>query len=204
MNRGSGSTHFFAVVALLAATMLFASGCGESNLVTANEAGGPTADADTDGTTEPTEKERADGGDSKDDSAKPDADSDDEEPSKSAATPKQKAVTSEVTTAFNRLMKAYRDRDYEYVCNRAYSSDYIAELKKRGGCESVVEEEVGSVKSFSGTIKNTTELSNTVVEANVVLRITPKSGAAAENDAQVHFKKQAGEWKYFIYTGKNG
>lgn len=204
MNRGNGSNHFFAVVALLVATMLFASGCGESETDTASEATGPTAAANVDAATEPTEEESAAEDGSKSDSSKPDSDSSKAEAPKSDKTPGQKAVDSEVATAFNRLMKAYRDRDYDYVCERAYSSDYVAELEKRGGCTTVVKQEIGSVKSSSGSFKNATRLSDTLVEANVVLRITPKSGATAENDTQVHFKKQAGEWKYFIYTGNNG
>lgn len=204
MNRGSGSNYFFAVVALLVATMFFASGCGDSDTGTANETAGPTVAADADAATEPTGKKSAAEDDSKGNSSKPESDSSDAEAPKTDKTSEQKSLESEVTTAFNRLMKAYRDRDYEYVCTRAYSSDYLVELEKRGGCKSVVEEEIGSVKSTSGSVKNVTKLSDTLAEVNVILRITPKSGATAENDTQVHFKKQAGEWKYFIYTGNNG
>lgn len=204
MNRGSGSNYFFVVVALLVATVLFASGCGESDSSTATGTEGPTAAADVDAATEPTGKASAAEDDSKSDSSNPDSDSSDSEAPKTDKTSEQKSLESEVTTAFNRLMKAYRDRDYEYVCTRAYSSDYLVELEKRGGCKSVVEEEIGSVKSTSGSVKNVTKLSDTLAEVNVILRITPKSGATAENDTQVHFKKQAGEWKYFIYTGNNG
>lgn len=204
MNRGSGSNYFFAVVALLVATMFFASGCGDSDTGTANETAGPTVAADADAATEPTGKKSAAEDDSKGNSSKPESDSSDAEAPKSDKTPEQKAVDSEVTTAFNRLMKAYRDRDYEYVCTRAYSTDYIAELKKRGGCKKVVEEEVGSVKSFSGSVKGMSKLNDDAVQVSVVLRITPKTGAPVENDTTVHFKKQAGEWKYFIFTGNNG
>lgn len=205
MNRGIGLAKLFAAVALLAAAMLFASGCGDDASNSAESPAGPTAALGAEGATGSSGEDRASDKQDADDKSKSDdsGSAEDERPA-SPSSAGQKALKSEVTIAFNRLMKAFRDRDYDYVCSRAYSRDYVEELNKRGGCESVVEEEIGSVKSTSGSVKRVTELGDTLVEANVVLRITPKSGATAENDTQVHFKKQAGEWKYFVYTGENG
>lgn len=185
--------------------MLIAASCGDSESDSAGSQTGPTTALDADGSTGPTGDDRAaNDKDDADKSSKEDPESADDERPSSPSTPEQKALESEVAVAFNRLMKAYRDRDYDYVCNRAYSSDYIKELEKRGGCKKVVEEEVGSVKSFSGSVKGMSKLNDDAVQVSVVLRITPKTGAATENDTTVHFKKQAGEWKYFIFTGSNG
>lgn len=193
-------------VALLVTAVLFSSGCGDGESDKTGNTAAPTVatgGGESTGATGDASSEKSDDDASTSKDQKKSGSSSEQRP-ESPPTPEQKALESEVTTAFNRLMKAYRDRDYDYVCTRAYSTDYIAELKKRGGCKKVVEEEVGSVKSFSGSVKGMSKLNNDAVQVSVVLRITPKSGAAAENDTTVHFKKQAGEWKYFIFTGNNG
>lgn len=176
---------------LLAAATLV-SGCGDSgNAVSAAESG-TTSPTPATGATGRADKPKEDSSGAADGAPAP----------KMNGTPK--SVQADVGAAFARLMAAYRNRDYDYVCNKAYSSDYVAELAKRGGCKTVVAQENVSVASVSGEVKGMHKVSDDLVEVNVVLTIKPKTGSKVTNKTEVHFKEQNGDWKYFIYTGKNG
>lgn len=112
-------------------------------------------------------------------------------------------VKRELTIAWNRLLKAMNDGDVDYVCGTAYSSDYLAELNSKGGCEKVTEAGLASVEGFTGPIRGINLINPNLGEVYVTLT-RKTSGKDVTSEPAIHFKKQNGQWKRFIYTGENG
>ncbi|MGB0872304.1 MAG: hypothetical protein ACPGWS_00410 [Solirubrobacterales bacterium] len=113
------------------------------------------------------------------------------------------AVKRELTIAWNRLLSAMNNGDVDYICGTAYSSDYLAELNSKGGCKKVTEQGLASVEGFEGSIRGINLVNSNLGEVYVTLT-RKTSGKDVTAEPAIHFKKQNGQWKRFIYTGENG
>lgn len=114
-----------------------------------------------------------------------------------------RAVRRDVTVAFKRLIRALDAKDVNYICGVAYSTDYLDQLQKQGGCRAVTTKKLNTISGYKAKVQGLNMVNPKLVEVYAELESETSAGAK-KNETAIHFKKQSDGWKRFIYTGSNG
>jgi hypothetical protein len=111
------------------------------------------------------------------------------------------AQKAAVRKAFNRNIEALREGDVDYLCNTAYSKEFVQLLEKKGGCEAATSKQVAGITSYKSKVTAIARYPNSnliVVYADFKFK---NATGAHESKGGIYFKTQGGQWKRAVPPG---
>lgn len=199
-----GRSHIAALC--LCCIAVAVSGCGDdssSKTPTADSAGA-TADSGSTGATG-TEKKKSSKSAKKSDSNKSSSGKADKRvtaynnptvetvaPDELVPPPEQKSAVRE---AFNKNIDAIRNGDVSYLCDTAYSRDFVAMLEQKGGCETATAKQIDGITSYSAKVTAISRFPNSnLIAVYANFKFTNASGAH-KSKGGLYYKTEDSSWK---------
>jgi hypothetical protein len=105
-----------------------------------------------------------------------------------------KTETNQVKLALKQLMIAFSKDDVDYLCDQAFSKEFLTLMTAKGGCKKTLTTQLSSVNGFSAKVQSMVWIDKNLVAASIVLK-RDTSATLQKNPATLYFTKQDGSWK---------